>query len=55
MAEQNQITFESAMETLCIMFPSWKKDALAQILIKKKGYILIIHNFNIIIIHSSKY
>jgi len=38
MAEQNnQITFESAMETLCIMFPSWKKDALAQILIKKKG------------------
>lgn len=33
----NKITFEDAMETLIVMFPSWKKDELAQILIQKKG------------------
>ena len=40
MSEQqgpNQITFEEAMDTLVVMFPTWKRDTLAQILIKKKG------------------
>ena len=38
MAELNQITFEQAMDTLVVMFPSWQREALAQILIKRKGH-----------------
>jgi len=33
----NKITFEEAMETLVVMFPSWQRDTLAQVLIQKKG------------------
>ena len=33
----NKITFEEAMETLVVMFPSWQRDTLAQVLIQKSG------------------